>query len=130
MLTGGSLSLVAASLGSSWEVETFGGILLVEDLDEAPYRVDRMLQQLAAAGKFRGIAGVGVGALTGCEDSKYGTRVEEVVEAILRPLGVPVVMGLSFGHTPCNLAWPLGARASLDAERGELTILERGVAVT
>ncbi len=130
VLTGGSLSLVAASLGTPWEVDTVGAILLLEEKDEAPYRVDRMLQQLHAAGKFRGIAGVGVGSLTGCEDSRYGTKVEEVVEAILRPLDVPLVMGLPFGHARCNQPWPVGARAAIDAERGEVVLLERGVAVT
>ncbi len=130
VLTGGSLSLVTASLGTPWEVDTVGAILLFEEKDEAPYRVDRMLQQLRAAGKFRGIAGVGVGVLTGCEDPRYDTRIEEVVESILRSLDVPVVMGLPFGHSPCNHPWPVGGRAAIDAERGEITILERGVAVS
>lgn len=130
-LVGGSLSLVVASLGTPWEVDTEGAILLLEDVGEKPYRIDRMLQQLRAAGKLAGAAGVGIGALVDCEDATLGPpEAAEVIGECLRPLGLPWVVGLPFGHAPPNLAWPVGVRGAIDGEHGELHILERGVTRT
>lgn len=127
-IVGGSLTLLAASLGSTWEVQARDSILLIEDVGERPYRIDRMLGQLRAAGKFDRLAGVGVGAFENCLDAKYpDANVSGVIDGYFRPLGVPVVTGLAFGHLAANYAWPMGARASIDAEKGELQLLERGV---
>jgi len=128
-LVGGSLTLLAASLGSVWEVETRGAILLLEDVGEKPYALDRLLQQLRAAGKLDGVVGVGVGSLTGCEDARRPQpSAEAVLEEVLAPLGVPLVLALPFGHRSPNLIWPVGVPAVLDGERGELQVLEAGVA--
>src|SRR5262249_61346385 len=70
-LAGGSLTLVAASLATPWEIDTRGAILLFEEVNEAPYRIDRMLQQLRAAGKLAPLAGVGVGDVSSCIDARY-----------------------------------------------------------
>ncbi|HXV37502.1 MAG TPA: LD-carboxypeptidase [Myxococcota bacterium] len=127
-LVGGSLTLLAASIGSSWEVDTRGAILLIEDVGERPYRVDRMLQQLRAAGKLERLAAIGVGSFEGCVDERYPQPdVDMVIERALAPLGVPLLRGLPFGHVKRNLAWPMGGRATLDASRGELQLLEWGV---
>jgi muramoyltetrapeptide carboxypeptidase len=126
-LVGGSLTLLAASLATPWELDTRGAILLFEEVNEAPYRIDRMLQQLRAAGKLARVVGVGVGDVSTCTDDRYGARVDDVIEEVVRPLGVPLVQGLSFGHVRANAAWPLGVRAELDGDRGELRILEHGV---
>ncbi len=126
-LVGGSLTLLASSLATPWEIETRGAILLFEEVNEAPYRIDRMLQQLRAAGKLARVVGVGVGDVSSCMDERYGARVEDVIEEVVRPLGVPLVQGLPFGHVRRNLAWPFGVRAELDGDRGELRILEHGV---
>jgi muramoyltetrapeptide carboxypeptidase len=128
-LVGGSLTLLAASLGTPWEVDTRGAIVLLEEIGEKPYALDRLLGQLRFAGKLREIAGVGVGHLVGCSDPKRAApTAEEVLEEILRPLGVPLVVGLPFGHRRPNLTWPVGVRAVIDAERGEVRVLEAGVA--
>jgi len=127
-LVGGSLKLVATSLGTPFEVDTDGAILLLEDVGEKPYAIDRMLQQLAAAGKLARLAGVGIGYLTGCVDPKRGSpTAEAVLEEILGPLRVPLVFGLPFGHDRPNLPWPVGALAAIDGERGEVRVLEAGV---
>jgi muramoyltetrapeptide carboxypeptidase len=137
-LVGGNLTLLAASLGTPWEIDTRGAILLFEEVHEAPYRIDRLLGQLGAAGKLARLAGVGVGGLVGCEaeprgidpalhGAVAGPSAREVVEEALRPLGVPVAFGLPFGHGRPNLVWPLGVRARLDGRRATLHILERGV---
>jgi len=126
-LAGGSLTLVAASLATPWEIDTRGAILLFEEVNEAPYRIDRMLQQLRAAGKLATLAGVGVGDVSSCVDERYDTDALAVIEEAVRPIGVPLVTDLPFGHVRANAAWPMGVRAELDGERGELRILEHGV---
>ena len=70
-LVGGSLTLVAASIGTSWEIDTRGAILLLEDRGERPYRIDRMLQQLRGAGKLARLAGIGLGDFSSCVDERY-----------------------------------------------------------
>jgi muramoyltetrapeptide carboxypeptidase len=128
-LLGGSLTMLAASIGTEWEIDTRGAILMLEDVGERPYRLDRMLQQLRGAGKLAGLAGVGVGDFSSCLDAKWPTPdAEEVLQGVLRPLRVPLVLGLPFGHRLANRAWPFGARAKIDARRGEVTVLEAGVA--
>ena len=124
-LTGGSLSLVVASLGTPWEVDTRDGILLLEEVGETPYRIDRMLQQLHAAGKLTAAVGFGIGRLVGCDPKDgEGPTAEDVVAEVLTPLGVPTVVGLPFGHGHPNRPWPHGGRAAIDAERGEIELLE------
>ena len=129
-LCGGSLSMVVASLGTPWEVDTRGAILLLEDVQEAPYRIDRMLHQLEAAGKLSGSArGVGVGALTGCgnpdsDDPSAG----DVVREVLGSVGLPMVSDLPFGHIAENHSWPYGGRARLDGNSGKVTLLEASTA--
>lgn len=128
-LVGGNLATLVASLRTPWELDTRGAILMVEEIGERPYRIDRMLQQLAAAGKLARLAGVGVGQLVGCDDARYPRPTsEEVFAEIVRPLGIPLVTGLEFGHGKPNLVWPFGARAEIDGDAGLLRVLERGVA--
>jgi muramoyltetrapeptide carboxypeptidase len=127
-LLGGSLTLVTASLGTAWEIETRGCILLLEEIGESPYRMDRMLEQLRSAGKFEALAGVGVGTLVDCRDERFPERDAEVVlREFFEPLGVPVLFDLPFGHGERNLAWPFGGLAALDGDRGELELLESAV---
>jgi muramoyltetrapeptide carboxypeptidase len=127
-LVGGTLTLVAASLGTPWEVDTRGAILLFEDVAEEPYAVDRCLQQLRAAGKLERLAGIGVGQMVDCCGKRYPEpTVDEVLEEILAPLGVPVAVDLPFGHVARNRAWPVGGRAALDGDRGEIELLESAV---
>jgi muramoyltetrapeptide carboxypeptidase len=128
-LAGGSLSLVAASIGTAWQVPGRGTLLLLEDCGERPYRVDRMLQQLRGARVLESLTGIGVGDFSSCVDERYPQPgALEVIEEVVRPLGIPLVTDLPFGHLRANFPWPTAARATLDGERGELRILERGVA--
>jgi muramoyltetrapeptide carboxypeptidase len=127
-LVGGSLKLVATSLGTPFEVDTDGAILLLEDVAEKPYAIDRMLRQLEAAGKLARLAGVGIGYLKGCVDPKRAEpTAEAVIEEVIGPLHVPLVFGLPFGHDRPNLPWPVGVRGAIDGERGEVRVLESGV---
>lgn len=127
-LVGGSLSVCVASLGTPWELDTRDAILMLEDVTELPYRIDRMLQQLRAAGKLDRVAGIALGGFTDCEDERYPDRpLRRLVEELLGGLGIPVVLGLPFGHVDDNRPWPMGGRAALDGARGELELLESAV---
>jgi muramoyltetrapeptide carboxypeptidase len=133
ILRGGCLSLLAASVGTPWGLATAGEptILFVEDMDEAPYRIDRMLRQLVAAGALDGVAGVVLGKMKGCRPGPgEGYTLEGVVLRALDPVDVPVAIGLPSGHaaSPC-VTLPLGVRASLDCHgsTARLVVLEPAV---
>ncbi len=127
-LTGGCLSIVAASLGTKDEIDTKGRLLFLEDIDEAPHRIDRYLTQLIQAGKIEEAEGVVFGAFTRCEypeDHGYsgsGVTVLDIVTDLILPLRKPCVWGLQFGHEPEKLTIPVNALASLDATERKLTV--------
>lgn len=133
-LTGGNLTLISTTMGTPYEIETRGRILLIEDVGEEPYALDRMLTQLHLAGKLEAAAGIIFGECSECRPRDFKPSYEstfstgEVVDRILSMLSIPVLSGLTFGHTDDQLTLPLGAMATLDADRGELTIEEAGVA--
>ncbi len=127
-LVGGSLTLVANSLGTDWEIDTRGAILMIEEIGERPYALDRHLQHLQDAGKLDTAVGFGVGHLVGCSDPKreLPTAIGVVLER-LATLGKPVVWDLPFGHQSPNLAWPMGARGRIDGDAGSVEVLEPAV---
>ncbi len=127
-LVGGSLTLLADSLGTAWEVDTRGAIVCIEEIGEKPYALDRQLSHLDAAGKLASAAGFAVGHLIGCVDPKRSRpTAQRVVEELLGAFRKPLVVGLRFGHASPNLPWPVGVRARLDGGKGELSVLEAGV---
>jgi len=129
-LLGGCLSLLTATLGTPEEIDTRGTILLLEDIDESPYRVDRMLFHLRQAGKFREVKAVVFGEMVGCRQSSTpADDLRDVILETLKGLEVPVAFGLRFGHTTGRtLTVPLGVRARLSAgEQVKLTLLEPAV---
>jgi muramoyltetrapeptide carboxypeptidase len=127
-LVGGSLSVCVASLGTPWEIDTRDAIVMLEDVTELPYRIDRMLQQMAAAGKFDRATGIALGHFTDCDDERYPDwTVERLFDEVFGALGIPVVSDLPFGHGHENRPWPFAGRAALDGARGELEILESAV---
>ena len=127
-LVGGSLTVCVASLGTSWEIDTRECILMLEDVTELPYRIDRMLQQLRAAGKFERAVGIALGEFKDCDDERYPDwTVDRLFDEAFGGLGIPVVVGLPFGHGDENRPWPFAGRAAIDGSRGELEILESAV---
>jgi muramoyltetrapeptide carboxypeptidase len=112
---GGCLSLLVASLGTPYEIQTDGAILLIEDLNARPYQIDRMLMQLQLAGKFEGVRGIVFGEMRGCEAAPEADhRLRDVVLRLVGPLGVPVAYGFPTGHVArANRAVPIGAAAVL-----------------
>jgi muramoyltetrapeptide carboxypeptidase len=128
-LVGGNLSLLAASLGTPWEVDTRDAIVLLEDVHEPPYRLDRYLTQLELAGKLSVASGFAVGELVACEpDAPGGPDALEVFAERLGRLGRPCLAGLPLGHGAYRVTVPLGVQAELATDPPGLWILESGVA--
>ncbi|MEP7069911.1 MAG: LD-carboxypeptidase [Usitatibacter sp.] len=128
-LVGGNLSVLAALVGTPYAARFSGAIAFFEDVNEAPYRVNRMLTQLVQSGQLPRAAGVMFGVCRKCaiEPDEPSLSLEETLRDRLEPLGVPAASGLSFGHIPYNFTIPMGVRARFDATRRELTILEPAV---
>lgn len=132
-LVGGNLSLLCNLTGTPWQPAYQSQILFFEELDEKPYAVDRDLTQLLNAGLLEQVSGVAVGKCRGCHDPQVERGGEwrqgllDVLKERLGGLNVPVVCGLPFGHTEWNAVLPLGIRAELDADAGDLRILEPAV---
>ncbi len=130
VVLGGCLTLVETSIGTFWELDPKGAILLLEDRGMKPYQVDRALMHLKQAGKLEGVRGIILGEFPESEPPVAGgPTVREVCRRILGELGVPVVWGAPIGHTPRPmLTVPLGVRARLRAVgSGQLDILEPAV---
>ncbi len=120
-LLGGNLCLIAASVGTPDMPDLTGAILLIEDVGEPPYKVDRMLTHLRRAGALAGVAGVAVGQFTDCADG-WAVSVADVLAERLGDLGVPVLGGLPIGHGVGQLTVPLSVPATLDTATGTLSI--------
>jgi muramoyltetrapeptide carboxypeptidase len=121
---------VETTLGTSWELDTRGAILILEDRGMKPWQVDRALMHLRQAGKLNGIRGMVLGEFPECEPALAGSpTVRDVSARILGPLGVPIVFGAPVGHTPrAMLTVPLGVKARLiSTGEGKLEILEPAV---
>jgi muramoyltetrapeptide carboxypeptidase len=132
-LAGGCLSLLASALGTLDAPDWRGKIVFLEDVNEEPYAIDAKLVQLVRAGAFAGVAGIVVGEHAGVQPRAYRPAfpatlsLEDVIDEILRPLGVPTIYNLPLGHGKNLATLPLGAAARLDAAQGRLEILESGV---
>ncbi len=126
-LVGGCLSLVAASIGTAYQIKTEGKILFLEDLGEPPYRVDRMLTQLRLAGILDSVAGVLLGRFQDCNPERGDYTVEDVLHEHLEALGVPVIAHFPAGHGNENWSLPLGVKIKLDADTRQIEALEPAV---
>lgn len=118
---GGCLSLLATDRGTPFARAGFEGtILLLEDVDEDLYALDRLLTQMLRSGALAGVAGIALGSWQDCRPSPE--RIRRLMLDRLGPLGVPVVWELGFGHCPSSLTVPLGVPAVLDADAGTLRL--------
>ncbi|MDQ6704506.1 MAG: LD-carboxypeptidase, partial [Acidobacteriota bacterium] len=128
-LVGGNLTLISTTLGTPFEIEARGRILLLEDVEEDIYRIDRMLTHLRLAGKLDGVAGIVFGECKNCPPEGHASAYSlgEVIDYLLGPLNIPVLFGLTFGHTEDQVTLPLGVMASLDAGAQQLAVEEAGV---
>jgi muramoyltetrapeptide carboxypeptidase len=123
-LIGGNLAVLTRLVGTPFFPRLDGAVLLVEDVNERPYRLDRMWTHLKLAGAFDRVAGIALGRFTGCDEPDGRYTGAEVLRDLAIELGLPCALGFPVGHDDANFAMPLGVRANLDADVGTLTILE------
>jgi muramoyltetrapeptide carboxypeptidase len=131
-LIGGNLSLLSAMDGTPFALRDLKGkILFIEDVDERPYRVDRMLTQMLQCNDFRQLAGIALGIFDGCNpidrEKDVTLSLMECLKDRLGNLGIPVMYGLSFGHIRNQYTLPVGIEAELNTEGGTITLLEASV---
>jgi len=124
-LVGGNLSVLTRLVGTRWLPSLDGCVLLLEDVGERPYRLDRMWTHLQLAGLLDGVAGVVLGDFTGCDDPQSGLGAQELMAEFVRALGKPAIGGFPIGHGDVHLAVPLGTRVRID---GDTLSFDEGIA--
>lgn len=126
-LLGGNLSVFTRLLGTPFMPALDGAILLLEDVAEQPYRLDRMWMHLDLAGVFRRVRGIVLGSFTGCEQRDANYTGTDVLRDLAVATGLPCAAGFPIGHGDVNEPVPLGVRVRLDADSHRLTFLEAAV---
>lgn len=121
MLCGGNLSLLAASMGTPWEIDTRGKIIFIEEVNERPYRVDGYLTQLRNAGKLDECTGILLGQFTDCGAKKpdESLTLDDIFRDLIAPSGKPVITNVACGHCIPSISLPIGARFYMDADAGK-----------
>lgn len=129
VIVGGNLSLVAAAMGTKYEIDTRDKLLFLEDIDEEPYRVDRMLSQLRLAGKLDECSGIILGDWNNCTPKNYNPSLSlmEVFQDIIVPAGKPAIYNFKAGHCSPMITIPFGVKAVLNANECTLTIVEEAL---
>ncbi|MCP5504222.1 MAG: LD-carboxypeptidase [Chlamydiales bacterium] len=127
-LVGGNLALIVAHIGTPYQLETKGKILILEDVSEYPFRVDRMLNQLKQAGMLKDLQGLILASWDEClPDNDLEFSIEEVLHHYFCDAPYPVILGFPSGHIKAQVTLPLNCPYRLDANRQEVTLLKRGV---
>ena len=121
-----NLTVATHLIGTPWFPDLKGAILVLEDIGEAPYRIDRMLTHWRSAGVLAAVAGVATGRFSWKKDDILpgDFSMEEILEERLGDLGIPLVMDLPLGHGRPNMALPLGRQARLNGSHGTLELLQ------
>lgn len=131
ILYGGCLSILVASLGTPYEIQTAGKILFIEDVATKPYQIDRMLKQLKLAGKFTDVKGIVFGEMLDCaQPGRHGYTLEDIILRVVGDLGIPIAFGLPSGHvSKSNITLPFGVNAALEVtdSSASLKLLESAV---
>lgn len=118
-LLGGNLSVFTRLIGTPWLPDLRGSVLLIEDVGEKPYRLDRMWMHLKLAGLFDGVRGIVFGEFTGCDEKDHSAA--DVLDELAVTLGVPCAAGFRVGHGEVNQPLVLGATVRLDASARTLS---------
>lgn len=126
---GGNLSLITATLGTPYEIDTWGKLLIIEELEEEPYRIDRMLTQLKLAEKLDDAAGIVLGQFTSCEskDPENSLTLDQVFKDILVPLRKPIIKNVCFGHDIHKATIPMGVKARIDGNSNSFIVKESAI---
>jgi muramoyltetrapeptide carboxypeptidase len=132
-LTGGNLTLITATLGTPYEIDTDGYILFIEEVNEEPYDLDRYLTQLEFAGKFEKCRGIFFDRMSKVQPARYGASFntslskEDVLVDRFKHHDFPVCLGVSIGHVADKPTLPIGIMARLDADTGRISLTENAV---
>ena len=132
LLVGGNLTIITSMIGTEYQLDFTDKIVFIEDIGEEPYRIDRMLTQLIETGELQKASGIVFGVLRACEKTEKSKapnsfNLQEVIEERIKPLNIPAVYGLSFGHLSNNFTIPIGILAKLDANKMTIELLEKAV---
>ena len=121
-IIGGNLSVVVSSMGTPYEINTKNKILFLEDIDEAPYKIDRMLMQLKQGNKFKDAAGIILGSWTGCErmDLKRSLSLKEIFNEIIVPENKPTIINVACGHCLPTMSIPMGDTFYMNSDTLEI----------
>lgn len=125
-LVGGNLTLVCSSMGTPYEIDTRGKILFLEDIDEYPFRIDRMLVQLKQCGKFKDANGIILGSWTDCiaPNPEKSLSLLEIFEELIVPENKPTIYNIACGHCLPTMTLPLGAKIKMNTNDNEIKILD------
>ncbi len=131
-LVGGNLSMLSATLGTPYEINTDNAILFIEEVSEHPYKIDKMLTQLKLAGKFDSVQGIIFGYFKRLNTKRSfypggSFTIKQVLNQLIKPLGIPTVIGMPIGHGTKKITLPIGITAQMDAEKCNLVIKEQSV---
>ena len=121
-LIGGNLSVLQSIAGTSFDVVSEGCVLFLEDVCEAPYRIDRMMLNLKYSGKLSQLSAVIAGSFTDCESEKFGKSVNEIIVEHVCDLNIPVLLDFPAGHSQPNTAMYFGRETKLDLDRNQCTL--------
>ena len=127
-LIGGNLAILNSLLDTPYDVDWADKIVFIEEIGEAPYRIDRMLTQLISAGKFNKAKGIVFGIFNKCEGKDFNEKEEDtfllkdIINEKIKPLGIPAVYGFPFGHIDDQIILPIGAKADFDADKLQISI--------
>jgi len=132
IIQGGNLRMIISTMGTPYEIDTTDAILFIEDVSEHAYEIDRMISQLLIAGKIEKCKAIVLGKFKNLNTRRsfYPNRsltIMEVIEDVLKPLGIPLVLNAPFGHVVSKLTLPIGLKASINTETNEFKILEETV---
>ncbi|MEM9678780.1 MAG: LD-carboxypeptidase [Bacteroidota bacterium] len=129
-LIGGNLTVLCGLLGSDYVPDFKGSILFLEEVNEALYRVDRLMSQLQLAGVLKDIKGFIFGKCTNCDpDRGYGSLTfDEIIDHYIKPLGIPAFSGSMIGHIKSKFTVPIGVKAEMNADEGSFKLLEHALA--
>lgn len=123
-IIGGNLSIIAALIGTPYELSFENVILCIEEVNEAPYRIDRLLTQLLLSGRLKQAAGIVVGDFEDCVSEDAESSIVSIITERLSGLNVPILTGIHFGHGEHNVTLPLGIKARISSSNGGLAFLE------
>lgn len=128
-LMGGNLSMLCSALKTPYEINLDNSILLIEEINESPYVIDRLLTQLLFSSKLNKCKGIIIGHMTGCSLKDYtdSFTVKEIIEKRLLPLNIPIIVGMPFGHDYPNLIFPIGCKATYDKNTSKLILCENAL---